>query len=373
MLCSDAPHDLKPEWVAFDSVYKFPNGSMIHMAGTDKGNAESLRGTSSDLNIIDEAGFCSDLDYILRSILMPQTLTTGGTTIMASTPPKTPAHDFFEIAHECKDNGDYQEFTIYDNETLTPEIIELYAKESGGFDSSTFRREYLCKWEIESSAAVIPEWKEEYSATLQPSEFTAYYHRYTAMDLGVRDLTAGCLGYYDFKRGVLHVEHEFEMGGPDMTTPKLAEMIRLKETECFGDIKPYRRISDNNNLMLLQDLGTLHGMHFAPTNKDNLHAMVNELRLMVNAGRVIIHPRCVRTIGSVQYAVWDDHRKEFARSKTYGHFDHLAALIYLVRNLDQSTNPIPETHGLGFNHFYEGALQKTKHASLKKAILGGRE
>lgn len=372
MLCADAPEAYRPQWTGFDALYRFHNGSEIHVAGTDKGNAESLRGTSSHLNIIDEAGFCSELDYVLRSILMPQTITTGGTTIMASTPPKTPAHDFFEIAQECKQDGHYQEFTIYDNETLTPDIIDIYAKESGGYESTTFQREYLCKFVVDTSSAVIPEWDAKFIGHLEPTEFTGYYHRYTALDIGVRDFTAGVLGYYDFRRAVFYVEHEFQINGPEMTTPKLAELIKATEAESFQGIKPYRRIADNNNLILLQDLGTLHDMHFAPTSKDSLHAMVNELRILVGNGRIMINPRCTKTIGAIQYAVWDDHRKEFARSKTYGHFDHLAALIYLVRNLDQTTNPIPATHNVGFDHFYDDSLRKKKHDTFKKALLGGR-
>ncbi len=41
----------------------------------------------------------------------------------------------------------------------------------------------------------------------------------------------------------------------------------------------------------------------------------------------------------------DENKKELARSKVYGHFDALMALVYLVRNIDTQTNPIPKYYG----------------------------
>jgi hypothetical protein len=90
----------------------FHNGSEIHIAGCDNGNAENLRGHESDLNLIDEAGFIDDLEYVLKDILMPQTLTTGGRTIISSTPPRTPAHYFQRLCMEAVQSDYYSKFTI---------------------------------------------------------------------------------------------------------------------------------------------------------------------------------------------------------------------------------------------------------------------
>ena len=51
-------------------------------------------------------------------------------------------------------------------------------------------------------------------------------------------------------------------------------------------------------------------------------------------------------IGSLKYGVWNDRRTEWERSTVYGHFDALAALMYLVRNIDQASNPIPKFHSV---------------------------
>jgi hypothetical protein len=96
---------------------------------------------------------------------------------------------------------------------------------------------------------------------------------------------------------------------------------------------------------MIRDFSSIHNLTFISTDKDVLEAMINEVRIMVQNGRIIIHPRCKMLIGCIKYGVWDKNKKSFARSATYGHFDHLAALVYLVRNLATNTNPIPADHG----------------------------
>jgi hypothetical protein len=64
---------------------------------------------------------------------------------------------------------------------------------------------------------------------------------------------------------------------------------------------------------------------------------------MVSRGQIIVHPRCKHLIGCLKYGVWNQKRDKFAQSKVYGHFDGLAALVYLVSNLNKNTNPIPPT------------------------------
>lgn len=373
MLCEDAPLNLKPRYRIQDQMWVFANGSEIHMAGTDNQNYESLRGTTSNLNLIDEAGFASELDYVLRSVLLPQTLTTGGTTLIASTPPKSPAHDFYDIAMECQTEGYYKEYTIYDNTTLTPEIIELYAKESGGYDSTTWKREYLAQFVVDQDLQIVPEWDDMFIQEPLNDTYTHLYHRYVAMDLGVKDFTAVLFGYYDFRNARLYVEDELTINGPSMTTEVLQQQIKEKEAATFGNIKPYRRISDNNNLMLLQDLGSLHMLHFAPTNKEALEAMINDVRMLVGRGQLRVHPRCKMLIGCLKYGIWTEKRDKFARSSVYKHFDHLAALVYMIRNLDKQSNPIPTTYGVDENtHYVPQHKQQTNNTRVLQDLFGSR-
>lgn len=369
MLCKDAPDQFKPVYKTMEQMWLFPNGSEIHMAGTDNGNAESLRGTASDLNLIDEAGFATDLDYVLRDILMPQTLTTGGKTLLASSPARTPAHDFTEISRECEVDGYFQKFTIYDNPSISQATRDLYAKESGGYESTTWLREYECKDVVDESLAIIPEWKDEYIKEIPRDEYYGYYHKYVGMDLGRIDQTALVLGPWLFRDATLYIEDEIIMEGTTWTTETLKSELLKKEKELWGEQKPFRRISDNNNPHLINDLSSLYNVWFMQTDKDALEAMVNAVRELVARGQLIVHPRCTNLIGCLRWGVWDQKRKGFDRSKKLGHFDALAALIYLVRNLARNSNPIPVTHGHENHRSWLGNVKGQMNTSNNARVI----
>jgi hypothetical protein len=57
----------------------------------------------------------------------------------------------------------------------------------------------------------------------------------------------------------------------DFVAADFSEMEKL-----LGYDKVYRRIADNNNKILINDLGGIHKMPFIPVRKDDLHAMVNQ-------------------------------------------------------------------------------------------------
>src|SRR5260221_8615663 len=62
----DCPPDLRPEWHAHDGVYRFPNGSELHIAGANGSNVDKLRGSAADLAIVDEAAFVDNLEYLVK-------------------------------------------------------------------------------------------------------------------------------------------------------------------------------------------------------------------------------------------------------------------------------------------------------------------
>jgi hypothetical protein len=331
--------DYRPKWNSQEGAYILPNGSMIHIAGVNNGHADDLRGTAADLCVVDEAAFVDDLTYLIDSVLTPQLITTGGQLLMASSSPVSPAHDFTDYIHEAKIDGFYSSFDIYSS-GFPEELVNEFMKEAKGPDSTTWKREYLNEIIVDSDYSIIPE-ADKLKIGIIPTEHKQFYHRYVGMDIGTRDLTVIIFGYYDFKRATLCIEREFIINGPQMTTPKIAESVNAIELDLWKDVKPLKRISDNNNLLLLQDLGYLHDCHFIPTSKDSLEAMVNEMRIWVKDGRLEIDPSCQVLIESLKYGFWNEQRSGWGRSKTLGHFDAIAALMYLVRNIDTHTNPIP--------------------------------
>lgn len=375
LLIEDAPDDVKPTWKTQGSKYMFPNGAEIKLVGLDM-HPNGLRGNALDLVIIDEAGFVSKLRYIFASIILPMLRNRPNLrVIMSSTPPETPDHEFTEFVHEAIEQGKLFKATIDDDETTTKETKDILAKEAGGYDSTTYRREFLCEFVTDSDLAIVPEWDGKFVGELERDNLTDYYHRYVALDVGVVDFTAGVFGYYDFRRATLFIEDEIGMRGPEMTTDKLAVALKAKERELWGEKKVYRRVADNNNLLLLNDLGSIHECYFRATDKDELPAMVNELRLLVKAGRLRVHPRCRNLIACLEYGIYNESKvkREFARSKVFGHYDWLAALIYLVRNLDVVTNPVPADLGIGYaTHFIRDRSEvKPEHRAI--ASMAGRK
>lgn len=381
-ILDDCPEDIKPKFNTQKSAYTFKNGARIKLVGVDL-KPDGLRGNTLDLIIGDEVGFWSNLDYIYKSVIIPSTLHRPNCKIiLVSTPPRTPAHEFVDYCQKAEAEGGYVKLDIYTNPLITEADIDRMAKELGGKDSTSFRRECLCEFVTDSDLAIIPEWKDEWIQEIERDEFFPYYDKYVSMDMGVKDLTAMTYSYYDFKRAAIVIEDEDEMNGPSMNTEILVGAIKKKEKDLWGDFPsivqgrgvPYRRIADNNWPILIQDMSTLHSLTFIQTTKDNLEAMINELRLWVQAGRVIVHPRCKKTIGCLKYGVWDEKKKQFARSTVYGHFDHLAALVYLVRNVVTGTNPIPPTHGYENHRAWLGNIKNkgkiTKNAQTIADSLG---
>lgn len=363
----DCPDKYKPLFKVQDSKYVFKNGSEIHIAGCDNGNAENLRGHKSDLNLVDEAGSISDLEYVIKDILMPQTLTTGGRTIISSTPPRTPAHYYPRLCQEAIWGNYYSKFTIYDNTSLKKDTIELYKEEAGGESSSTWKREYLCEFVVDEYSVVIPEWNDTYIGEIELDAWRAYYHNYISMDIGGRHKTAILYGYYDFKKSILQVLDESILTGQDTTTDLIAKTIQAKEHELFNNMADIRRIADNNNVILLQDMSLMHGVHFAPTSKDTLLAMVNELRVFIAQGRLYVSENCQELIGCLRSAIWNKQRTQFDVSDMYGHFDALASLIYMVRNIDQYSNPVPISGtALPSTHYINYGQESNERENLKR-------
>lgn len=365
------PRHLRPQYKIQGSKWIFKNGSEIKLVGLDK-SPNSLRGNVIDMIVIDEAGFVSDLDYIYKSIIVPATLHRPNCKIiMNSTPPSTPAHAFVDFIQKAEAEGGYVKLDIHTNPLITEADINRMAKELGGFDSTAFRRECLCELVTDEGSQLIPEWNEKFVVDTKSDEFRGFYHNYVSMDLGVKDFTLVLFGYYDFKRATLVVEDEIKLNGPTLTTQIINDSIDAFEKRLWpwltGDKRVYRRISDNNNPQLIQDLAIMHRMSFITTDKDRLETMINETRMLIQNGRVEVHPRCAQLIGCLKYGVWDSSKKQFARSKTYGHFDALAALIYLCRNIDYHSNPVPYTHGFDVRN---SVIRTTKNNNENTRLLG---
>lgn len=384
-IIEDCPEDLRPVWKQLESKWVLPNGSYIKLCGANNSQFDNLRGNKSDLFILDEGAQIDKLDDVINSVALPQLLSSKHKfkkIIIPSTPPTTPDHPFKKYAEAAQATGSYSHFTIFDADYDLKEIEDM-AKQVGGKDSTTFRREFMAEFVVDSSLHIVPEWdKEKYVQIVPKNDYFQFYTMVEGLDIGYRDFTAWILGYYDFQNSRLVIEHEFALKENDFTTTVLAEGIKGLETDYQTLNKTrIRRIADNSNLNLLADLSKLHKLSFAPvskntgsgTDKKGKEWMVALTRRWINNGQVFIHPRCVMMIASLDFGIWKEGRAEFARSEKLGHYDFIDALIYLVAGLlpsIQNINPIPPLYKVNVSNtmFPNNQVPSSNGTSQSEAI-----
>lgn len=357
----DCPEDMQPEYIRSDYVYIFKNGSQIQMAGSDNGHAERLRGQKSDLILVDEAGFCSDLSYIVTSILFPTTTHTGGRIILASTPSPEPEHEFHDFIESAEVKSLLTRKTIYDNPLLTPEKIqETIEQIPGGIHGSQFKREYMCEMIKDENLSVLPEVDDELLSKIVREHITPpFYNRYVAMDIGFKDLTVVLYGYYDFRENCIVIQDEIVKNGKEIHLPDFTKELQNKEMELWNNplthelIKPDVRASDINPFVI-QEISIYakknnpdHSMDFSIATKHDKLAHLNKLRVMLANEKIIINPKCETLIRHIKNCRWKDksNKDDFARSPDDGHYDAVDALLYFSRAVNYNKNPYPSSYG----------------------------
>ncbi len=385
---ADCPKEFGEGKLLPSGVVRFTNGSEITFCGADAGNADNLRGTDSHLNFIDEAGAVDDLDYLINSVLKPMQLTVNGTMIVYSTPSKKLDHYYTKVARTCKEKGFYVERTIDDNKSITPAKRQIYIDDSGGEKSTTWRREYMVEFVNDENMMLIPEFiGSDVTEPVEETELRRFYHKYVSMDLGFVDFTAILYGYYDFTNSCLVIEREHTTSGNEGRNDILAAQIIRDEDELWGTCqsphqadpksKVYRRISDTNEPRLLDDLGSRFGLTFIKVKKNELSVMVDRVRSWVSTGRLRVHPSCEMLLGCLQFGFWNPTRTAMDHSDKYKHYDHLAALMYMVRMIDEHTNPIPPGYKLNKyeQHVTPQMMQPSQNVEYQKfanSLLGRR-
>lgn len=353
----DCPADLKPIYLQNKYTYKFPNGSEIQLAGTDSGHYERLRGSKCDLVLVDEAGFCTNLQNIVLSVLIPTTTHTKGKLVLASTPPEEEDHDFVKFIEEAEHKNLLTIKTLDDNPLLTDDEKKKIEERMGGRHSEKFRREYLCELIKSSNVSVLPEFNADLEKELVKEwERPPFWESYVAMDLGGKDLTAVLFGYYDFRKAKLIIEDEliYDFREKDNTLKKLVGLIQEKEKDLWYDKmineqkKPFLRVSDINHIVT-QEINTESKgqLYFQPAKKDDRDSAINTLRSLLSARRVIINPKCKTLIRHLKNVRWKslNNKTTFARSVDNGHYDAAAACIILARHVEFDRNPYPAYYG----------------------------
>lgn len=404
-LAGEAPEDLRPRYNSATGHLEFPNGSYIHLFGADdKRKADRGRGSEADLAIFDEAGFTPVLRYVLRSVFRPQLMHTGGRILLASTPAEEPEHQFTELAEKAEVTGNYQRRTIHDNPRLTPEQIRTFIDEDARDEGMTaedyertdeFRREYLAERVVDRLLVVVPEWADARAKLIQAVPRPEMFDGLTWLDFGGNDPHAVLFAYWHFELAKVVIEDELLLKGGE-NTGELATAIKAKEAQLWGvdawqgtlraaydadyrlmrdqlpdwmanaadadaPTQPYARWADND-MQLVRDLYELHGMAFAPTEKHDKELQVNNLRVLISAGQVLVHPRCVHTDRHFRTTTWSNSKRRDYRRIGGEHGDLLDCATYGVRNLYRR-NPYPPGWGVSGAAEYQRVMREAKQGS----------
>lgn len=378
------------EWKQTDSYYECRwTGSQIKLRGVNEDRGESARGPKAHIIVCDELGSWRYPTYVIGEVLSPQLITTKGKLIFMGTPPKNGAHVYYVMKDQSKAKKAFIQREVHDQEIVEWKEIEKAVARAGGWESAAVQREYLCKKVADPNFQLVPEWDDKYAQDIAPDEYYRFYHKYEGLDIGVRHQSVNLLGYYDFKRAAVVITDEIVKQGKEMTTAAMAHDTRVVEILRYGvrweEVLPdtvnptkrwkmtppnkdfkLRRISDID-LLFINDMTQTEGMYFEATDKGHLDEMTNQLRIWTKAGRVLVNPRCATLIDCLRYGIWDEERKEWESTETLGHFDALAALMYLVRNIDAKTNPIPPEYGLPKeDYFFKEEPGTAREDKLKK-------
>ncbi len=153
----------------------------------------------------------------------------------------------------------------------------------------------------------------------------------------------------------------FELDSVDARLLRAEHVDEREERTLWGSKNPDLRVSDISDIQ--SDLAVTHNLPFTGVSKTELHAMVNRLNLLVDAGRVIVHPNCKLLIQTLKNGIWDKNREAFAYSEIgLGHMDAIASLVYMVMAFDSwfNMNPIPLAQSTFTNVDLHGVLAAPK-------------
>jgi hypothetical protein len=395
----EAPTAYKAHWRGDKQTWYWPNGSRMKLSGCDtREKQDRLRGRTCHRAWVDEAGIIPDLGYLMRSVLGPQFMTTGGDIIILSSPSPTPDHESTQYFIDAEAEGRGFFATIYDaigpgshvteamvvremRETvrgLTDEEAWEHVRARTSPDDAAWQREYMAQFVTDPERAVLPEFSKWESTIVVPAlDRPKWCDKYVSLDCGFHDLSVCGLGYLDFARAVLCVEEEVVARRTRST--ELDAAIAQKEHDTWGEPPPpllgptLRRVVDAP--LLVHAEMSREGREWTLARKDDLDAAINGLRLLIPL-KLRIHQRCKTIVSHARNGIWNKQRTEFQRvtGEHAHHFDGLASLVYMARHVDWQHNPYP-AEALGLDpgeHWIPPAARRNKDAENLAEIFRPR-
>lgn len=369
----DCPEKEKPYFDKSRFLLRFRHAegdSVIIFRGSNNQQHRLRRGQEFDVAGIDEARDVDDLEELIDSVIMPALFSTNGSLIISSTPADTRSHPLFAIRNTAKLEGWYVKIDIWEANQHDPDVYPIERinkwkaetlKQIDGQDR--WEREYECKWVVNKRRMAVPEWNSKSMVQVfSPDPYDQFYHRYMGLDWGYKDYTAIVLATLNFRKARLEINAELTFSGPEVRSDLISDRLNTAYQHTYKrPIETYRQISDCADPILINEINKYPGMNFTPVEKAHtLEAMLNEFRILVAQGKIIVDPKCQLTIHCLENAVWTEDRKKLDQDVIAHHFDHLMALVYLTRMIDWEANPIPKDFMIDNVRVIELNWDKTK-------------
>jgi hypothetical protein len=326
-----------------DLRWTFSNGSSLRLGTVERAHVNTLRGGGNAHLIITEecavAAKSDDFQYAYQSVLGPQLLRTKGRFIHVTTPSDQPDHYIHtNILPQAEQAGTLFVRDIYTNTSLDKDQIATEIKRCGGESSDTWQREYLCKVVKSQITALFPT-----DITATPFTLPTHYNALVAIDTGgVKDKTVALLFAYDFLKAKTLVVDEICFP-PNTSTATIMEAIKVWEQPYLQNIR--NRFCDGSGQLLI-DLATTHQYPVTLPPKQDWLASLNSLRVAVEAGNILIHPRCTLLLATIRNGRLTKNKQDFERTEALGHCDAVAAAMYGFRCMYSyiSLNPYPNIY-----------------------------
>lgn len=335
------PEYLRPVYLSAKNQLVFKNGSTIHYYGVNNENHSNIRGLGNiDLVIPDECGFFDNLSELL-AVVSPMLLRSGGYIIYSSSSPESPDHPFCTLIEQAILGNWYFKAATWEDETVSPEALDDLAVRLGGKDSTRYRREVGCELIVEKTRQALPEWDSSTMVReIQPDINYRFFRHFVSFDPGFKDPASVTFGTYLFGYGTLYIEDEIVIPGRDITPDAMADLIKKKRKDLWGDSDRVSWWSDPENQTLLDIFAQKHQLYFSWTAKDKKRQFLEQMRTFIKQGNLVLHPRCTVHRKMFETTLWKKDWSEFERSASGFHGDCIDSTLYQYRNLDIS-NPIP--------------------------------
>lgn len=399
-ITADAPPEFRPHFDRAASEYKFPNGSVISLHGCDTDSKIDLmgRGPAAHGLLFEEAGAIPNLEKAVK-VTAPQLLSTRhlpgcGWVLFVGTPPEGTAHYFVTLCNAYRQDEREVHFTIFEGHYTQEQLDVFLEEDADGMPveeyraSEAYRREWLGEL-IGDPSKMVLKLATEANMKLCVERYRAlagfrpsHYVVYEALDVGWEDWTFWGMGWWHFQQQMLVIEKELVYRN-GFRREELARDIVAAEVDFMGHTRrsPYqgvhtqpRRWSDYAP-ELLSELSAEYDLPFNATAKEDRDTAINQCDRMIpgygSAGKLAINPECKELLTQMPAAIWNKARTEFARNATkrHGHYDGVAMLVYMSRNVVRTENPVPSGWGMGGpGRFYEPpepkATEETKWANV---------